>query len=112
MSDKDITWDYVSDVSDKASGTAHHIKLSEAVELEPLISGETEEHEYFIVSTAYVLGTPETYVFPATSDGEVESWGEVISEDCSVLVSQKNTTDWEMVADRLTEAANTVGLQA
>jgi hypothetical protein len=33
--------------------------------------------EYVIVSAATVLGDPETYIFPATVLGEIESWSEM-----------------------------------
>jgi hypothetical protein len=37
--------------------------------------GDTAEH--VIVSAAQVFGAPETYIFAATADGEVISWGEL-----------------------------------
>lgn len=35
-------------------------------------------HEFVIVSAADVMFSgPETYIFPATEDGEIASWGEL-----------------------------------
>lgn len=34
-------------------------------------------HEYVVVSAVDVFGRPETYIFPADSEGEITSWGEL-----------------------------------
>lgn len=40
-------------------------------------TGATQSHAYVWVSQAAPLGDWETYIFPADSDGEVTSWGEL-----------------------------------
>ena len=35
------------------------------------------EHAYVRISAAYVLGEPETYIFPANASGKVTDWGEL-----------------------------------
>lgn len=36
-----------------------------------------DEGEHVIVSAAQTHSGPETYIFPATPDGEVADWGEI-----------------------------------
>ena len=108
----EIEWEHVEDVSEKATGEAHRIKLTEEIKVESIFGDEPKtETAYFIVSAATSFGTPETYVFPAEETGGPTSWGEVISSGDG-LVSQKGTLDWQMVADLLTEAANGPGIKA
>lgn len=35
------------------------------------------EYAYVVVSAAYAMGMPETYIFPADSNGEILSWSEL-----------------------------------
>lgn len=38
---------------------------------------EPVAHEYVVSSATTVLGEPETYLFPATRDGEIVNWREL-----------------------------------
>jgi len=111
MQESTTEWEHVAEVSENYTGEAHHIRLSESVEVKDLF-GNTRTHTAdFIISATTSLGERETYAFPADEDGEVTSWGEVISTG-DRLVSQKRTHDWEMVADALAAAAANEGIQA
>jgi len=108
-----VEWNHVADVSHSFTGTAHHIRLDENVEVRQMFDDTKVKVATadFIISATRLLGTPETYAFPATANGEIDSWGEVISAGDG-LVSQKGTNDWEMVADALVDAVEAEGIQA
>lgn len=68
----------VKDLPPSPTGAAQKLyKLSEPYEVKDW-NGEVERTiEYLVVSAVSVLGTPETYIFPADENGEVVDWGEL-----------------------------------
>ncbi|MDB9247505.1 hypothetical protein PN419_00590 [Halorubrum ezzemoulense] len=99
-----MDYEIVADVSRDFQGEAKHVRLAEPVELERLVGDDTIETADFIVSAARVMFSgPETYVFPADENGEVDEWGEVIGEETTI--SRKGVLDPEGVAENLAAAA-------
>lgn len=78
VSDKIAT--YVADVSDKFTGTAFLYRMDPPLTYQTYEVDGTSERitEYVVASAADVMFSgPETYIFPADSDGEVIDWGEL-----------------------------------
>lgn len=45
---------------------------------EPIVDYDEGKHSHVIVSAVVAMYSgPETYIFPATADGEIVSWGEL-----------------------------------
>lgn len=74
------TAEFVRDISnddDSWTGTAKLWRVSPPVRFSTL-EGGTRETEYVITSaTVAIFSGPETYIFPADSEGEVMNWIEL-----------------------------------
>lgn len=69
----------VKDVSERFTGSAVLFLLDPPLADEPWNDeDEVVPHEYVVVSSAIApYSGPETYIFPADSEGNVTAWGEL-----------------------------------
>lgn len=80
MGEQKKTATFVRDVSQQngATGVQHLYKLDPPI-TDDSWGGESTDYEHVIVSATVVFfgGGPETYIFPATAEGAIASWGEL-----------------------------------
>lgn len=43
----------------------------------PIEDYDGSKWDHVVVSTAYLLGSVETYIFPSDSEGNIQDWGEL-----------------------------------